>query len=60
MPTAPLPRLPGIPAGRYFIADVDPTGQLTARSVTALSQGWGWWTVTPLDSHGHPVTFTAF
>ncbi|POM24914.1 hypothetical protein BTM25_35530 [Actinomadura rubteroloni] len=56
--TRPLPALHGVPTGRYFVIDADPTG-----SIAADGDGAGrgdWWTVTPLDSSGHAVPFTVF
>lgn len=52
--TAPLPRMDGIPAGRYFIVDADPDGSVSART------DGRYWSVTAFDSSGRPVPLIDF
>ncbi|WP_146059104.1 hypothetical protein [Actinomadura rubteroloni] len=56
--TRALPKLHGIPAGRYFVINADPTGSITADADTTGPGNW--WSVTPLDASGRPVPFTPF
>lgn len=56
VPTKPLPTGHGIAPGRYFLADVDPTGRISGYAVV----GGRYWTVRWLDAAGRPVPFRPF
>ncbi|MCO5993801.1 hypothetical protein [Actinoallomurus rhizosphaericola] len=56
VPTRPLPRGHGLPQGRYFLVDADPTGRISGYG-TSDSR---FWTVRWLDATGRQVPFRPF